>query len=198
MAYNSTTWTTSGQSTTLANPGTTMYAYFNIGQGDSANFLAGYHYPIQFSGHYTGGQPLEDDLNFGNGSDPATSFTTADGSATDASLLINKMWYVPDGIIIDEITSIEGANNANGDTTRMHLYSYDFTSGSTSCLTNGALLAYTSDEGLTNDGSEQAYLQTWTISNSSVSSGKIVLAFWEQDSTNSDYSVVITVKYRVT
>ena len=65
------------------------------------------------------------------------------------------MWYVQDNISIDAVTSIEGADAATGDTTRMHLFSYDFTSGATSCLTNGTLLAHNSD--VTNAGSEQPY-----------------------------------------
>ena len=106
------------------------------------------------------------------------------------------MWYIPDNIAIDSVYSIEGATTATGDTTRMHLLSYDFTSGSTSALTNGTLLAHNDD--VTNAGSEQAYLSTWTIDSSSVASGKVVLAFFRQDSTNSDYSVNITIKYHLT
>ena len=73
--------------------------------------------------------------------------------------------------------------------------SYDFTSGSTSALTNGTLLGHNSD--VTNAGSEQAYLSTWTIDSSSVVSGKVILAFFEQDSTNGDFSVSVTVKYHL-
>ena len=78
----------------------------------------------------------------------------------------------------------------------MHLFSYDFTSGSTSALTNGTLLAHNSD--VTNAGSEQAYLTTWTVDSASVSAGKVILAFLKSDSINSDYSVNITIKYHLT
>ena len=106
------------------------------------------------------------------------------------------MWYVPDAITIDSVYSLEGADDATGDTTRMHLFSYTFTSGSTSALTSGTLLAHNSD--VTNAGSEQAYLSTWTVDSSSVTAGKVILAFFESDSVNSDYSVNITVKYHLT
>ena len=92
--------------------------------------------------------------------------------------------------------SIEGADAATGDTTRMHLMSYDFASGVTNCLTNGTLLAHNSD--VTNAGSEQPYLSTWTIDSSSVASGKVILALFRSDSINSDYSVNIKVKYHLT
>jgi len=78
----------------------------------------------------------------------------------------------------------------------MHLFSYDFTSGSTSALTNGTLLAHNDD--VTNAGSEQAYLSTWTIDSASVAANKVILAFFRSDSVNSDYSLNITVKYHLT
>ena len=143
-----------------------------------------------------GSSSLQDNITFGTGTEPATTFTTADGSTTDASLLVPVMWYVPDAITIDSVYSLEGADDATGDTTRMHLFSYTFTSGSTSALTSGTLLAHNSD--VTNAGSEQAYLSTWTVDSSTVTAGKVILAFFESDSINSDYSVNITVKYHLT
>ena len=104
--------------------------------------------------------------------------------------------YIPDNISIDSVYSIEGATTATGDTTRMHLFSYDFTSGSTSALTNGTLLAHNDD--VTNAGSEQAYLSTWTVDSASVASGKVILAFFRYDTSNSDYSINITIKYHLT
>ena len=73
---------------------------------------------------------------------------------------------------------------------------YDFTSGSTSALTSGTLLAHNSD--ITNAGSEQPYLSTWTVDSPSVSSGKVILATFECDSVNADYSVNVKVKYHLT
>ena len=101
-----------------------------------------------------------------------------------------------DDISIDSVISIEGADNATGDTTRMHLFSYDFTSGSTSALSNGTLLAHNND--VTNAGSEQAYTGSWTVDSAAVSSGKVILAFFRSDSINSDYSLQLTVKYHLT
>ena len=133
---------------------------------------------------------------FGTGTDPATTFTTADSNEERASDLVPCLWYVNDDISIDAIKSIEGADAAGGDTTRMHLFSYDFTSGATSCLTNGTLLGHNSD--VTNAGSEQPYLSTWTVDSAAVSAGKVILAFFRSDSVNSDYSIQVTVKYHLT
>ena len=139
---------------------------------------------------------VQDDTNFGTGTEPNTSFTTAASSIANSALIVPFMWFIPDNISIDAVYSIEGADAATGDTTRMHLLSYDFTSGSTSALTNGTLLAHNND--VTNAGSEQAYLSTWTIDSASVAANKVVLAFFISDSVNSDYSLNITVKYHLT
>ena len=134
-------------------------------------------------------------MDFGTGTDPDDTFTTADTDTQYASQIVPCMWYVPDNISIDSVTSIEGADNATGDTTRCHLKSFTFNSGSTSCLTGGELLAHNSD--VTNAGNEQAYKSTWTVDEASVSSWKVILAFLRSDSVNSDYSINITVKYHL-
>ena len=133
---------------------------------------------------------------FGTSTDPATTFTTSEGNGTRASDLVPLLWYVNDAISIDAIKSIEGADAATGDTTRMHIFSYDFTSGATSCLTSGTLVAHNSD--VTNAGSEQPYLSTWTVDSAAVAAGKVLLAFFKSDSINSDYSLQVTVKYHLT
>ena len=153
---------------------------------------------MQFGGGTFGGSgALSDQANhFGNGTDPATTFTTADATDQRASALIQYMWYVPDRISIDGVTSIEGADAATGDTTRMHLMGYTFTSGSTSCLTSGTLLAHNDD--VTNAGSEQIYLSTWTIDSATVTAGKVIICTFESDSINSDYAYTATIKYHLT
>ena len=174
----------------------TQYATFSIGSSETTNFVDDTHHPIPFaSANYasllSGYIPV-----FGTSTDPATTFTTADANGTRAAELVPVLWRLPDAISIDSVTSIEGADTATGDTTRMHLFSYDFTSGSTSALTSGTLLAHNSD--VTNAGSEQAYLSSWTVDSAAVAAGKVILAFFKSDSISSDYSVNITVKYHLT
>ena len=174
----------------------TQYAYFGIGAGDSSNFAADTHYPLPFNSMSIGSATLQDNITFGTSGDPATTFTTADATATDASLLVPILWYVPDDISIDAVYSIEGLEASSTLTTRCHLYSYTFTSGSTSALTSGTLLAHNSD--VTNAGSEQAYLSTWTVDSASVSAEKAILAFFRMDSSADNPAVSITVKYHLT
>ena len=173
----------------------THYAYFGVSSGISASYVADTHHPLPFVGN-NNSLGLQDNLSFGTSGEPATSFTTADAVTTDASLIVPVMWYVPDNISIDGVTSLEGFELSSTLTTRMHLYSYTFTSGSTSALTSGTLLAHNSD--VTNAGSEQAYLSTWTVDSASVASGKVILAFFRMDSSTDNPSVSITVKYHLT
>jgi hypothetical protein len=137
----------------------------------------------------------QSDVDFGTGTDPSDTFTTADTDTQYASQIVPMLWRVPDNITIDSITHIEGADNATGDTTRMHLKSFTFTSGATACLTAGALLAHNSD--VTNAGNEQPYLSTWTVDSANVDAGKVILCFFRSDSVNSDFSINVTVKYHL-
>lgn len=174
----------------------TQYATFAIRSGQSTNFVDDTHHPLPFqsstyASSLSGYVPV-----FGTGTDPATTFTTAEGNGTRASDIVPVIWFVPDAISIDSVTSFEGADTATGDTTRMHLFRYDFTSGATACLTNGALLAHNSD--VTNAGSEQPYKSSWTVDTAAVTAGKVILAFFKSDSINSDYSISVVVKYHLT
>ena len=172
----------------------TQYAHFNANYHDASGFAANTHYALPFTGNSF--LSTISDVDFGTGTDPDTTFTTADTDTQYAGQLVPCIFYLPDAIYIDAVTSIEGADAATGDTTRMHLYSYTFTSGSTSALTSGTLLAHNDD--VTNAGDEQAYLSTWTVDSASVAAGKVLVAFFRSDSINSDYSLNITLKYHLT
>ena len=172
----------------------TQYAYFGVNYVDFSDSAANTHMAIPF-GAAGGGATGTNDVDFGTSTDPATTFTTADTDTQYASQIVPMMWFVPDNITIDSVTAIEGADNATGDTTRLHLFSYTFNTGSTSCLASGTLLAHNSDT--TNSGNEQAYKSTFTIDSADVDGGKVILAFMRSDSVNSDYSVNITVKYHL-
>ena len=178
----------------LGNHANTQYANFGITSVGSSSYVANTHYPIIFN--MASGQASGNDVDFGTGTDPDDSFTTANTDTQYASQIVPMMWRVPDNISIDSVTHIEGADASTGDTTRCHLKAFDFASASTSCLTNGTLLAHNSD--ITNAGNEQAYLSTWTVDSASVAANKVVLCFFRSDSVNSDFSLNVTVKYHLT
>ena len=179
----------------LGNNINTQYAYFGADYQDVSDFAANTHYPIHFSGGGAGTKTTND-IDFGTGTDPDDSFTTADTDTQYASQLVPVLWRVQSNITIDSVTHIEGADSATGDTTRMHLKSFTFASGLTACLTSGTLLAHSSDR--TNAGNEQAYLTDWTIDSSDIEAGKVILCFFRSDSANSDYSINVTIKYHLT
>ena len=191
--------TTNDLVSSLGHYNNTQYAYFGMGYSGTSSWDANTHYPLIYNGHYISSSLAE--VDFGIGTDPDDTFTTADTDTQYASQIVPMIWRVPDNITIDSVTHIEGADDATGDTTRMHLKSFTFTSGATSCLTAGALLAHNHDDvteiGVTNAGNEQAYLTNWTVDSADVDSGKVILCFFRSDSINSDYSINVTVKYHL-
>ena len=172
---------------------TTQTAVFGVTSEIISSFTANNHYAIPYCGMAAKITSL--DVSFGTGTDPATTFTTSDDTGNRASQIVPMLWLLDDAITIDSVKSFEGADAATGDTTRMHLQSYTFTSGSTSCLTAGTLLASSPDT--VNAGDEQAYLSSWTINSADVAANKVILAFFRSDSVNSDYSVTIQIKYHL-
>ena len=168
----------------------TQYANFSVVTTHFSSAAANKHYAVPFANGNNATTTTYIDL--GTGTDPATSYT----ASSDAYKLVPVMWYVPDAMTIDAIYSMEGADAATGDTTRMHLMSYDFNSGDSDALENGVLVAHNSD--VTNAGYEQPYLSTWTVDSGAIAAGKVILATFRSDSINSDYSLNITVKYHLT
>ena len=172
----------------------TQYANFGINSTAAQQFSANNHYAIPFTmNEFSNSISLP---TFGTGTDPATTFTTADSNGQRASAIVPLLWRVPDNITIDEIKHFEGADAATGDVTRLHLMEYTLTSGSTSCLSSGAVIANTSADN-TNAGSEQVYLKDWTINTANVDAGKVLLCMFRSDSVNSDFAISVNIKYRI-
>ena len=192
MAYNSTSWATEVGTTSVSSP-YSLYSYFHTNADESNAYQAGYHEMLTFqhSNYDTVVNPY-----LGNGTNPDTSFTTSSSAGYQSNKLINCLWYISDSIYIEEIYALVGADESAEDVVRMHLMSYDFTSGVSDCLTNGVILASSPD--VTSEGNEQPYLLSgWTIDNPSVSLGKVVGATFESVTINSDYAVNMKIKYRL-
>ena len=223
MTYNTTAWTISKNTATINdydnwhNATTTLYTNFGIGALEEARgFVGGRHYPLGYEGVQSAHYSKTDDIFFGEGTDPDTSYTISledddyplNVDEPWAYNLTGRLWYLPDNIYIDEVFSLEGAYSHPNDvsagtetyTTRMHLMSYDFTSGNANVLTNGTLLAHNDD--VINEGEAKAYLSTWTVDEASVAAGKVVLAFLRHPSDGAaparpSYSVNVKVKYHL-
>ena len=184
--------TTNNQVKALGTHVNTQYQYFGGSLIHSTGASAGYHTLLQEGHGWLDATATIAPVNMGNGTDPATSLTFSD----NAMNYIKFFWYVPANISIDAVTSLEAADAAAGDTTRFHLFEYDYTDGSASVLTNGTLVAHSADQ--VNAGREQLYFNTWTIDSANISSGKVILATHESDTINSDYITKVTVKYHLT
>jgi hypothetical protein len=170
----------------------TQYAHFGIGSGNAiwADLSADRHFAVPFNSIAT--QAL---VGGGTGTDPDTSLTIA----ISGDDMVGVMWYVMDNITIDRVVWWSGADAATGETTRTHLMSYTVDSGNSATsgdLSSGAVVAYSSD--VTNAGYEQAYYNQMTISTADVDAGKVLMFFFQTDSTvNSDYTINATVKYHL-
>ena len=97
---------------------------------------------------------------------------------------------------IDGVKCFIGSDTATGDTCRLHLFKYTFQNGSSSCLIDGEVVAYSAEH--VNDGDEQVYQLPMTVSSADITSGEIILAFFRSDSINSDYSIKVIVEYHLT
>ena len=108
------------------------------------------------------------------------------------------LWYVPDDITIDQVYWMAGGSAASGDTINIHLMSYDFDAGTGAGkgdLSNGAVVAGGAD--IASLGYENIVQQSIAPSSADVDAGKVCMATFESNGTNSDYSINITVKYHL-
>ena len=189
MSYNTTAWTTDGQTQTTG--GATLYAHFGIGSADTAwvGASADTHYAVPFNSIAT--QAL---VGGGTSTDPATSFTIA----STADDMVGVVWYLLDNIAIDSVVWWFANDHAVGDVTRAHLMSYtiDSDNGSTSGdLSSGSVVAYSAD--ITSAGSEQSYYNQMTVSTTNIDAGKALLFFIRTDSIAVDTTINATIKYHL-
>jgi hypothetical protein len=192
MGYDTTAWTTAGNTLTIG--GTTLYAYFGVNESiTGSQYSANTHYALPFQPSSSMGAGNVD-VDIGTGTDPDTSFTTDDTDTQYSGQISTMMWYVPDNIYIDSVTSLQGSDDSGADTTRMHLMSFDYTTNSTSTLTSGAVIAYSADVEVENTKTQ---LTEWTVSTNSISSGKVILATFRTDDANGNHSINIIVKYHL-
>ena len=79
---------TNSKVSALGNYVNTQYANFSIGNTESAAFVDDTHHPIPFSSANYASISVGSLPAFGTGTDPATTFTTAEGNGTRASDIV--------------------------------------------------------------------------------------------------------------
>ena len=77
--------------TALGNYVNTQYAYFGVNYNDFSHIAANTHYPIPFSSG-SGGSSAANDVDFGTGTDPDTTFTTANTDTQYAAQIVPMKW----------------------------------------------------------------------------------------------------------
>ena len=170
---------------------TTQYVNFGVSSGGGLAAIAGTHYAVPYS-HMISATAV----TMGTSADPATSYDiSANNNGDDMAMML---WYVPDDITIDQVYWMAGGSAASGDTINIHLMSYDFDAGTGAGkgdLSNGAVVAGGAD--IASLGYENIVQQSIAPASADVDAGKVCMATFESNGTNSDYSINITVKYHL-
>ena len=172
-------------------PTNTLYSYFGVASTMGLGAVAGTHYLIPF-GNLVGGNSIA----FGTGTNPSVSYDVcANNNGDDLTLML---WYVPDDITIDQVHLFTGGDAASGDTINIHLMSFDIDKGSGAGkgdLSNGVVVVSGAD--IASLGYENIIYQATSPSIADVDGGKVIVATFESNGTNSNYAVNITVKYHI-
>ena len=151
-----------------------------------------HHYiPVQGMAEFSVGAAAE--VSSGTGTDPLTSHDG--GTGTDE--LVNMLFNVPFNITIDAVKVIASNDSDTDCVYNYHLVSYDMVADGTTNdgnLSNGTVLA---------DGQATAVDRSvikstdLTIQSSSVTSGKVIACFVENETNTNDINIQVQVKYHI-
>jgi len=132
-------------------------------------------------------------MTSGTGTDPFTSANH--GTGTDE--IVNMIFPVPFNITIDAVKVLSSTDTDTDTTLNFHLLSYDMVADGTTNdgdLSNGTVLA---------DGQATAVDRSvikstdLTIQSSSVTSGKVIACFVENETNTNDINIQVQVKYHI-
>ena len=129
-------------------------------------------------------------IDFGTGTDPATTFSLSSG----AEYIVPILWYIPTSITIDEVRVIASTDAA--DTLNFHLFSYAMASGTGSGagdLSDGTLLAHNGSTLTTGD--DRITTTTLTVDSANTAADRVILAFVENVGDTNDITSQLIVKY---
>ena len=132
-------------------------------------------------------------IDFGTGTDPATTYTLGSSEA-NANSLVGSIWYIPVAITIDEVRVIAAGEAA--DTVNFHLFSYTIASGTgadAGDLTSGTLLAHNGSSLYI--GNDRVTSTTLTVDSANVAADKVVIATIENVGATTDLTAQLIVKY---
>ena len=154
---------------------------------------AGIHSFVPINGMAEFGTGAAQEVQGGSGTDPNT---TIDKTATTDELAC-MLFYVPYNMVIDAGRVLVSTDQDTDCTINVHLMSYDMTADGTTNdgnLSNGTVLA---DGQATSVDRNVIKSIDLTIQSSSVTSGKIIACFVENETNTDDINIQVQVKYHI-
>jgi hypothetical protein len=154
---------------------------------------AGTHYFVPVHGMAEFGTNQAQEVSAGNGTDPDT---TIDKSATTDDT-VNMLFNVPFNMTIDAVKVFVSTDQDTDTTINVHLNSFDMVADGTTNdgnLSNGTVLA---DGQATSVDRNVLKSIDMTIQSSSVTSGKVIACFVENETNTDDINIQVQVKYHI-
>ena len=156
-------------------------------------FGAGYHSFVPVHGMAEFGVNQAQEVQGGSGTDPNTSIDKT--NQTDE--LVNMLFNVPFNITIDAVKVFVSTDQDTDTTINVHLNSFDMVADGTTNdgnLSNGTVLA---DGQATSVDRNVLKSIDMTIQSSSVTSGKVIACFVENETNTNDINIQVQVKYHI-
>ena len=133
------------------------------------------------------------EINGGTGTDPSTSLD----KTTQTDETVNMLFNVPYNMTIDAVKVFASTDQDTDCTLNYHLMSYDMVADGTTNdgnLSNGTVLA---DGQATSVDRNVLKSTDLTIQSSSVTSGKVIACFVENETNTDDINIQVQVKYHI-
>ena len=156
-------------------------------------FGAGYHSFVPVNGMAEFGANVAAEVQGGSGTDPNTSID----KTTSTDELICMLFNVPFNITIDAVKVFVSTDQDTDTTINVHLNSFDMVADGTTNdgnLSNGTVLA---DGQATSVDRNVLKSIDLTIQSSSVTSGKVIACFVENETNTNDINIQVQVKYHI-
>ena len=154
---------------------------------------AGSHYFVPVHGMAEFGTNQAHEITGGSGTDPDTTIDKT--STTDDT--VNMLFNVPFNMVIDAVKVFVSTDQDTDCTINVHLMSYDMVADGTTNdgnLSNGTVLA---DGQATSVDRNVLKSIDMTIQSSSVTSGKVIACFVENETNTDDINIQVQVKYHI-
>ena len=190
MGYNTTAWTTDGQTQTTG--GATLYKEFGL--WDFSPTAGNHNAMISINSLTSASATSYASNDIGaSGTDPATTLDVSDDGESPRAL-VGAMWYIEDNITIDKIRVIATADGSQA--INFHVMSFDMdVSSAYGDLSGGTLIAHIGSSMSATVSTVKT--ETLTIDSATIAANKIVIVYAEAETDASDITCKCTIKYHL-